>query len=1195
MKKRITKIWGVGLVVVLATSLILSAAPASAGTLSFTSDTSIPSATDNILVTTATLNILDLSVHPDGERMYAATGATDNRLYKSSNGGDTWAGLTMPAALTDVNLVAVAPDDEDIVIAFGNAAGTNLVGYVSTNAGSTWASLGTAQNASGEAATQINDIAISALSGSTRYIACAGQGNTTAAAGPPATVAVPFCGVFYFNLGSAAPAWKNAVGKDFTAPMSDTSSIPDALSSEAQAVEFSPNFASDMILTTVTEETGGVSATAALTTLAGAAAVGNLSGNSYTLVAADVITAASTGTFQISTPTVIPAAWVLTGLEDAGNANTIYFMPGSSMAAAATLGGGAVAAGTACVGNSYAITAGDTIPIGSTIYARVTLGVATVAGGNILTSLVGAGNKVTFTKGAARFNMIALNQKDWNSAAGFTSYPVQLEDYTTAGITFNNANISLDPEYLGGDDTSRIAFVGASITKAAEAGGIYRLKDASLKDMSSTPLGIKSVAWDGTNLVAGPTASNNVKRCADALASSPTVSSSRSYKRPGGAANMIVAWAGENVVCASSGISSSFSRSGDNGKTFNDISLIDHKFNNISDVYVSPDGATTYLMVDDGAEYALWRKTASWERIFWTATAPTTAYIVRALDSDPNVVYIANQGATGMFYATDGGENKWFVRASRYSIGDMAVESADVAYISKSAAKMVSKTTNGGFTWGTEKSTTITSPIISTILSVGDDALIVGGNTGYVGYSTDGNSSWTKITKRLQASAGLLTQVTASGLDDGGYIYASTSYNAVGIGTQTRVERWQIGTSTSWWNMSAPTTVGTAALACYACTGIVLQDGILYALFEDPAAADNSEIVRTLGPTGATSVTWSSIASAGEEFNTVPSALRVSGGSNKLWAIDNGVTTPGTLWSYTDTLATTGVTLSSPPDEYQNPMNPVTGRSTDITFTWEKPSDKVTEYDIEIFADAGCTMRLERDSVVSTSATPSTVMGPYQPAGVNRLIEFSPGKTYYWKVRVSPRAQTTAGNGPIYSPWSEVRSFTVEPGVALVPTILAPTNGSDTVSKLPSFSWDPVSGATEYQFVLASTVSLSPPIVDLKVKTTGFEVTKELEEGKTYYWAVKPIAPVEGGWSAVANFTVKVPAPAPTPPVTVKTYPPPQITIPPAPAPPPAIVIPPAPAPPAPIAPTYIWAIIIIGAILVIAVIVLIVRTRRVV
>ena len=61
----------------------------------------------------------------------------------------------------------------------------------------------------------------------------------------------------------------------------------------------------------------------------------------------------------------------------------------------------------------------------------------------------------------------------------------------------------------------------------------------------------------------------------------------------------------------------------------------------------------------------------------------------------------------------------------------------------------------------------------------------------------------------------------------------------------------------------------------------------------------------------------------------------------------------------------------------------------------------------------------------------------------------------------------------------------------------------------------------------------------------------------------------------------------------IEQVPAPIINIPPA---PPAqeIVIPPAPEPAAPISQGLLWAVVIIGAILVIAVIVLILRTRRV-
>jgi hypothetical protein len=268
-------------------------------------------------------------------------------------------------------------------------------------------------------------------------------------------------------------------------------------------------------------------------------------------------------------------------------------------------------------------------------------------------------------------------------------------------------------------------------------------------------------------------------------------------------------------------------------------------------------------------------------------------------------------------------------------------------------------------------------------------------------------------------------------------------------------------------------------------------------------------------------------------------------------------------------------------------MNTVTGRSVDLAFSWEKPSSSVTAYDIQIYTDEAGTTRIARHNVASTASTPVVLMGPFQ-AGT-QTVEFSPGTTYYWKVRVSPRV---APNGPVYSQYSEMRSFTVEPAAAQVPNILSPSNGSTDILREPSFSWAPVSGASSYLFQLDDAADFAKTLMSSTVDSTGIASTVKLNYGMTYYWRVKPVAPVEGDWSAVANFVVMDAPVEPAPPVVVQEVPPPVINIP-APINPPAINIPPAPAPPAQIAPAYIWAIIIIGAVLVIAVIILIVRTRR--
>jgi len=104
-----------------------------------------------------------------------------------------------------------------------------------------------------------------------------------------------------------------------------------------------------------------------------------------------------------------------------------------------------------------------------------------------------------------------------------------------------------------------------------------------------------------------------------------------------------------------------------------------------------------------------------------------------------------------------------------------------------------------------------------------------------------------------------------------------------------------------------------------------------------------------------------------------------------------------------------------------------------------------------------------------------------------------------------------------------------------------------------------------------------------------------LMPGETYYWRAKVIDPVESPWSETRSFTVAeadAPAPvaiqpaAPAPEITIEVPPAPAVTLP-----APVVQIPEmAPAIPA----SLLWAVVVIGAILVIALIVLIVRTRKV-
>ncbi|MEE8420514.1 MAG: hypothetical protein V3R92_03540, partial [Dehalococcoidales bacterium] len=612
MKKKITRIWSVGLAVVMISTLLLAAAPVSAGQMSFGSET-IPTTTGNVVLDGT--DVSDMAVGSDGTTIWVAD-AENVTLQKSTDGGQTFSTKTAPGGFTSVGFIAMAPDDSDIVVVTGNTT----LAYVTTDGGSNWGSLGTIQESGQNAVVSILALAISPDDSGKHYIAVAG-------------IDAGGANVWYFNLGDTTPSWTETqelagVPNDF-----GNGTVPDS----AFAVAFSPNFASDKVMTVLTE-------------------------------------------------------------EDAGD--------------------------------------------------------------------------------DVEFEIFSFSTKKWNDDGGFTSYPIELA--AAAGLTSAVGDIALSPDYLGSDDSMRVAFVGIDVEATDNAtDGIYRLKDTSIKEVSLAK-GVGSIAYDGTNLVAGQAQDGNaVYRSADPLASSPTVSTTSSLKRPGGDTNVIVAWAGADIFAGTRGESSSFNVSRDNGASFNGLSLVDVNTSlTLYDTAISADAGTIYLSANDGTGISIWRKAGSWERVL--AVDTITDVIVRIAPDDANTVYVADQGLQTMYYSSNGGDTKWFVRSSRYAVQDMAVESADVVYVAVDGAATVSKSTNSGFTWGSAKATGLTGGTINMIQSLGEDNLLVGSTTGYVAWSTDGNSNWSKSTKQVN-DVGSPIQVTASGLADGDFIYAGTEASDLDI------------------------------------------------------------------------------------------------------------------------------------------------------------------------------------------------------------------------------------------------------------------------------------------------------------------------------------------------------------------------------------------------------------------------------
>jgi hypothetical protein len=326
----------------------------------------------------------------------------------------------------------------------------------------------------------------------------------------------------------------------------------------------------------------------------------------------------------------------------------------------------------------------------------------------------------------------------------------------------------------------------------------------------------------------------------------------------------------------------------------------------------------------------------------------------------------------------------------------------------------------------------------------------------------------------------------------------------------------------------------------------VSPDGTLYAI--DNTAAEGMK--RSLNPTGSTvtAVLYPYFeevrgASTGPLTGTMDKLLMESG--PKLWTIYNGTG----IKYYEDTL-TGSPTLVSPADGAESVT--LTG----IVLSWNA-MDGAKTYQVLVNSDPsflGVGVTVPDTSLTST--------------GVSGLAS---GTDYYWKVRVLSQS-------PTRSRWSETRMFSTALGAApwspFVPASgVSPAPGATDVPLSPVFQWNPAEWATGYDFDLSDSPDFST-IVSTTVSEPFYAYDGVLDYSTSYYWRVRAVsATSESGWGEGVFTTMAAPPPPPPEP----------------PEPEPPVVIPPVEQ----VTPAYIWAIIAIGAVLVIAVIVLIVRTRR--
>ena len=161
-----------------------------------------------------------------------------------------------------------------------------------------------------------------------------------------------------------------------------------------------------------------------------------------------------------------------------------------------------------------------------------------------------------------------------------------------------------------------------------------------------------------------------------------------------------------------------------------------------------------------------------------------------------------------------------------------------------------------------------------------------------------------------------------------------------------------------------------------------------------------------------------------------------------------------------------------------------------------------------------------------------------------------------------------ACGSPVVSKWSDLWSF--DTALTAVPYLCSPVCGSSNIILTPNFSWDEVPGAASYDIQVATDEGFTSLVIDDSATVNAYVYGSALDYSTTYYWRVRAVgASSTSAWSTCI-FTTAAEEAVPVE-ETVELV---QVT--------------------EEITPVWIWVIIGVGAALVIAVIVLIVTTRRV-
>jgi hypothetical protein len=606
---------------------------------------------------------------------------------------------------------------------------------------------------------------------------------------------------------------------------------------------------------------------------------------------------------------------------------------------------------------------------------------------------------------------------------------------------------------------------------------------------------------------------------------------------------------------------SAVSRSTNGGASFNQTGLIDTTIGGIADIMPTPSGDQLYVATWNanglGLE-SLWMTPvptsgSNWERIRlspanWGDVVGGSIVRLSPEWETDGAIYWGDVGGTGIQRSVTSGDT-FATRTAPANIVDMTVENADKLYTSNAA--LVFASSNGAWFFGLGVSTPMAA-VVNLEMAPSYPAkpipgyVLAGGSFGGASYSP--------------GASGAFFIPFSPGIPGGGNVLL---YAGPDFGNTNIVYGADVGGTGIWRRDMDSSTVWELISAAQATGGIAINNGVLYGSSTVAAAGVQRQLYPTID---ASAMAWQTLNTGAGTFNATPNALRVAGTDQTvLWAINTAATT---ILAYVDDMATLTVDVSVPDVV---PIDSVSGRSQQFTISWNQISN-ANSYNTGIFSDPAGTQLVTWNGLAA--AWPAAVVppNPISPTWVVPFGTLVAGQDYF--VRSRAVNQTTADGN--VSDWSSMKRFSVEGGEAVQVTYLGvqplgPTPGATGVPLSPGFTWSPYASSTRYQFQLASDAGFSNIIAEAKTSATGYSYDGNLSNNTTYFWRARGIEPTVTDWSPSSTFS------------TEKVVVPPIVVEPP---------LPPPPAPPSPVTSTIIWVIIGIGAILVIAVLILIARTR---